>query len=145
MSKSKVSLSAGQISEKWGRRMKGAITDIQNGIDSVTESPTEKAAAKQDKMLNNLTQAVTSGKWANGLRSVSLSDWKTKTKEKVATRLASGVDAGMAKRQKFDTYLVNTVNAGLSAVNQLPDMTFEDSVNRVRVMMEHMRNNPYRK
>jgi len=145
MAKNKVSLTSGQISDKWGRRMKSSITDIQNGIDSVTESPTEKAAGKADKMLNNITQAITSGKWGNSLRAVSLQDWKTKTKEKVATRLASGVDAGMAKRQKFDNYLVSTLNSVLPTINAMPDMTIEDSVNKVRALMTHMHDNPYRK
>lgn len=144
MAKSKVTLSAGQISDKWNRNMKNAITDIQTGIDSVTESPMAKAANKADKMLQNLQASVQSGKWANSLNAVSLTDWKNKTKEKTAQRLATGVDQAMSKRQKFDSYLVSTVNAGLSKVNALPDMTFEDSVNRVRTMMQHMRDNPYK-
>lgn len=145
MSKDKVTLNASDISEKWNRRMKGAVTDIQKGIDAVTTSPTEKAADKSEKMLTNLTQAVSSGKWANSLRKVTLSDWKTKTKEKVASRLASGVDGAMAKRQEFDKYLVNTLNGVLPEINNMPDLTLEDSVNRVRRLMEHMANNPYKK
>lgn len=144
MSKEKVSLTADKISDKWGRRMKGAITDIQAGIDSVTESPTEKAAAKQEKMLTNLTEAVNNGKWADGLRKVSLSDWKTKTKEKVGTRLAQGVDQAMPKRKAFDSYLVSTLNAKLPDINAMPDMTIDDSVNRVRALMVHMHENPYK-
>lgn len=144
MAKSKVTLSSSQISEKWNRNMKNSITDIQNGIDSVTESPMAKAAAKADKMLQNLSASVQSGKWANSLNAVPLASWKQVTKEKTAQRLATGVDQAMSKRQKFDTYLVTTVNSGLSKVNALPDMTFEDSVNRVRTMMQHMRDNPYK-
>ncbi|MDD5360454.1 MAG: hypothetical protein PHI02_09335 [Sulfurovaceae bacterium] len=144
MSKDKVSLTAGQISDKWNRRMKGAVSDIQAGIDSVTESPTAKAAQKADKMLQNMTKAVQSGKWANSLNAVTLQDWKQKTKDKVAQRLASGVDGSMAKRQKFDAYLVNTVNSALQTIKGMPDMTLEDSVNRVRAMMTHMANNPYK-
>lgn len=144
MSKSKINLSASQISEKWNKNMKSAVTYIQNGIDGVTESPCAKAAQKADKMIMNLTNAVQSGKWANSLNNVSLADWKQKTKEKVAQRLASGVDAAMAKRQKFDSYLINTVNAGLSKIKDMPDLTLDDSVNRVRAWMEHMSQNPYK-
>lgn len=144
MSKSKVSLNAGDISDKWGRRMKGAVTDIQKGIEGVTESPTEKAADKQDKMLANLTAAVTDGKWAAGLRKVSLSDWKTKTSAKVGARLGQGVDEAMPKRKEFDTYLVSTLNTVLPTIADMPDMTIDDSVNRVRTLMEHMHNNPYK-
>lgn len=145
MSKGKVSLNANQISDKWNRRMKGAITDIQAGVDSVTENPATKAIEKQDKMLQNLTKAVNDGRWANGLGKVTLSDWKQKTKEKVGQRLASGVDGAMGKRKEFDTYLVNTMNGILPQIQNMPDMTFEDSVNRVRAVMEHMHNNPYKK
>lgn len=145
MSKTKVTLSPSQISDKWNRRMKNSISDIQAGIDSVSESPMEKAAEKSEKMLQNLTNAVQSGKWANGLRKVSLAEWKQKSKEKVAQRLASGVDNAMSKRREFDQYLVNTLNAKLSEINDMPDMTLEDSVNRVRAMMQHMHDNPYKK
>lgn len=145
MSKGKVTLSPSQISDKWNRRMKGAITDIQAGVDSVTENPAEKAIAKQDKMLQNLTKAVNDGRWAGGLKKVTLADWKSKTKEKVGQRLASGVDGAMGKRQQFDQYLVNTLNGVLPQISNMPDMTFEDSVNRVRAVMEHMHNNPYKK
>jgi ElaB/YqjD/DUF883 family membrane-anchored ribosome-binding protein len=144
MSSTKVNLSAAQISDKWGKRMKSSITDIQAGIDTVTESPTEKAAAKQDKMKQNLNAAIDNGRWASGLRSVSLSDWKTKTKQKVGERMSSGVDAGMPKRQKFDQYLVSTLNGVMPEINSMPDMTLEDSVNRVRKLMTHMRDNPYK-
>jgi hypothetical protein len=145
MSKGKVSLNANQISEKWNRRMKGAVSDIQAGVDAVTENPAEKAIQKQDKMLQNLTKAVNDGRWAAGLNNVTLNDWKTKTKEKVGQRLASGVDGAMGKRQKFDAYMVNTMNQILPTIQNMPDMTFEDSVNRVRAVMEHMHNNPYKK
>lgn len=145
MSKGKVSLNANQISDKWNRRMKGSVSDIQAGVDSVTENPAEKAIMKQDKMLQNLTKAVNDGRWAGGLRKVTLSDWKQKTKEKVGQRLASGVDGAMGKRQRFDAYLVDTMNQVLPQVQNMPDMTFEDSVNRVRAVMEHMHNNPYKK
>jgi len=145
MSKNKVSLNANQISDKWNRRMKGSISDIQAGIDAVTENPAEKAIQKQDKMLQNLTKAVNDGRWAAGLGNVTLSDWKAKTKEKVGQRLGSGVDGAMQKRQKFDAYLVNTLNQILPTVSKMPDMTFEDSVNKVRAVMEHMHNNRYKK
>jgi hypothetical protein len=144
MSKDKVTLTGAQIADKWNRRMKGAITDIQTGIDAVTVSPTEQAAQKKDKMLQNVTAAVNNGRWEAGLRKVTLNDWKTKTKDKVAQRLSSGVDGSMDKRRAFDNYLVNSLNQVLPTIKTMPDLTIEDSVNRVRALMEHMHNNPYK-
>jgi len=145
MAKTKVGLSPQEISNKWNRNMKNSVADIQRGIDGVSEAPGEKAAAKADKMLQNLTASVTSGKWAAQVAAVPLADWKTKTKEKVAQRLAGGVDGAMGKRQQFDQYLASTLNGVLPQVAAMPDMTIEDSVNRVRAVMEHMHNNPYKK
>ena len=133
------------ISEKWGRRTKGAVSDIQAAIGRVSESPMEKAASKQDKMLTNLQASVTSGKWARGLKAVSLEEWKSKTAKKVGERLPGGIDAAMDKRRQFDTYLVGQLNTVLPTIQKMPDLTMEDSLQRVRALMEHMHKNPYKK
>lgn len=145
MSKEKVTLSPDEISSKWGRRMKGAVVDIQRGIDHVTESPAEKAAEKADKMLANLTKSVTDGVWATQLRKVSLTDWKNKTKEKVAQRLPGGVDASMPKRKSFDTWLAGTLNGVLPKIAAMPDLTLEDSIARATALIRHMAENKYKK
>lgn len=142
---SKVKLSPDQISEKWARRTKAAVTDIQAGIDRVTEAPGAKAVAKQAKMKQNLLKSIDDGTWAKRLGEVSLEDWKTKTRAKVAERLSGGVDGAAAKRAKFDNYLVGTLNNVLPKIAEMPDMTLEDSVNRVRTFMDHMAKNPYKK
>ncbi len=141
----KVKLNPAEISEKWARRTKGAVSDIQAGIDRVTESPGQKAIAKQEKMKQNLLKSIDNGTWAKRLGEVSVDDWKSKTKAKVAERLAGGVDGAQAKRQRFDTHLVNTINEVLPKIDSMPDMTLEDSVNRVRTFMDHMAKNPYKK
>lgn len=144
MAKTKVSLTPQQITEQWSTKMKNSVSRIQTGIDNVTESPMAKAAAQKTKMLANLTNAVNNGRWEAGLMSVSLGDWKTVTKAKVASGLAAGVDNAKTKHQKFSTYLANTINAILPQINAAPKMTIEDSINRVRMMVEHMHNNPYK-
>jgi len=141
----KVKLAPAEISDKWGRRTKAAITDIVAGIERVTEAPAAKAVAKQDKMKANLLKSIDDGTWAKRLGAVTLEDWKTKTSAKVAERLSGGVDGAMSKREKFDTWLVSTLNEVLPKVDAMPDMTLEDSVNRVRTMMEHMSKKPYKK
>lgn len=145
MSKSKVTISAGDISDNWNKQMKASVSRIQKGIDGVTENPAELAAAKQDKMLTNLTAAVNAGRWAAGLSKVTLSGWKTTTKTKVGTNLGSGVDSAMGKRRDFDQWLVSTLNGVLPTIKDMPDGTISDSVERCRALMEHMHNNAYKK
>ena len=144
MAKTKVRLSADSISDKWNRRMKGAVNDIVAGIEATTENPAEKAIAKQDKMRQNLLNAIDSGRWANALRKVKLEEWKSKTSQKVRERLAGGVDASMSKRREFDRWLVDRLNAVLPEIASMPDMTLEDSINRVRRLIEHMASQKYK-
>ena len=75
-------LTAKEVQEKHARRLKGSIEDMRAGIERVTASPTAAAAAKQDKMKAKINAAIDSGKWAAGLRSVSLEEWKDKVTTK---------------------------------------------------------------
>ena len=145
MSKSKVGMTPDKISDKWNKNLKAAVPFIQAGIDGVTESPMEKAAANLDKAQANYAAAVASGRMANALRAVNTSDWKNKTKQKVGERLAGGVEAAMPKRKQFDSYLASTLNQVLPSIAAAASATIEDSMNRVRMLIMHMHENPYKK
>lgn len=145
MSKSRVATSPAQISQNWQSGLKAAVPKIQQGVDAVQDNPAEKAAANIQKMRNGFNAAIDSGKTEAALRSVSLTDWKSKTKAKVGSNLSSGVDAAMPKRQKFDNYLVTTLNAILPEVAAAPSQTIDDSINRMAMVVRHMHDNPYKK
>lgn len=66
------------------------------GIEAVTESPMEKAAAADDLYLQRVEESVRSGKRAAKLRATPLSRWKDNAKKKV-DRLASGATASADK------------------------------------------------
>lgn len=144
MSRTKVRLSPGAISDKWGRRIKAATPDIIAGVEAVTESPAMKAVAKVDKMRANLNKSLDEGVWQKRLSEVTLAEWKTKTASKVRERLAGGVDASMPKRQKFDGWLAGRLNGVLPEIADMPDLTLEDSFARVRRLMEHMAGERYK-
>jgi len=99
-------LTASQFQEKHARRLKAAVEDVRQGIDRVTENPCEKAAAKQDKMLSNLTASVQQGKWAAGLKRVSLEDWKRKARDIGVNRIAAGIDGAKDKVVAFAEVLL---------------------------------------
>jgi hypothetical protein len=118
--------------------LKASIEDIRTGVDRVTEAPTAKAAAKQDKMLANLQSAVSSGRWAARLKAVTLEEWKSKTLEKGLGRIASGIDGAHDKQVKFATQLLAHEATLQAVVNKLPDMTLEDSVARATAWIRGM-------
>lgn len=126
-----VRLNAAQMAEKWGRRLKGASPDIRVGVERVTESPMAAAAAKQDKMLTNLTESIRNGKWARGLARVSLPDWKSSMIDLGIGRIAAGVDAAIPKVQAFAGQLIDYENRLLTTIDAMPDITLEDSISRM--------------
>jgi len=133
-----VKITPQQYAEKHARRLKASTEDIRLGVTRVTESPTEKAAAKQDKMLANLEESVRSGKWARGLRRVSLADWKEKTLSKGIGRIAAGIDAAHDKQVDFATQLFAHENQLLAQVGAMPDLTLEDSISRATAWIRGM-------
>lgn len=145
MSKTKVKMSAADVTELWGKRTTASLPEVLKGLDRITEDPGQAAVDKQAKMLAKLTESITNGTWAKRRLKVSLSQWRDKTKKKVTERLAGGVTAAKAKRAEFDVYNEATLNAVLPEIAGMPDMTMEDSVARVRKLMEHMAAHPFKK
>jgi len=131
-------LTSAEFREKHARRLKASVEDVRRGIDRVTESPTAKAAAKQDKMLTNLTAAISSGKWAAGLKRVSLEDWKKKTRDVGVNRIAAGIDAAASKVEAFADDLLPHIDRGQEKIKAMPDVTLDDNINRMVSFTRHM-------
>lgn len=131
-------LTAQEFQDKHSRRLKGAVEDVRRGIDRVTESPTEKAAAKSDKMLTNLTASVVSGKWAAGLKRVSLDDWKKKARDVGVNRIAAGIDAAKDKVIDFASQLLPFIDRAQSEIANMPDVTLDDNINRMNTFIRRM-------
>jgi len=138
-------LTAEELTEKWGRRTKAAVPDIQAGIARVTESPMDKAADKAEKMKMNLIASIDDGTWAKRLRAVPLSSWKDKTIQKVGERLAGGVDAAHDKHLRFASWLNARQDEISNKVKTMPDMTLEDNINRMSTQVREMAAKPYKK
>ncbi len=131
-------LTAKEVQEKHGRRLKGAIEDMRSGIERVTVSPTAQAAAKQEKMKARINAAIDNGKWAAGLRAVSLEEWKDKITTKGLPRVAAGIDAAAGKVEKFYGQLLPHIDKVKVDVQKLPDLTLEDSINRMSTFVRGM-------
>jgi len=127
-----------EYADKHARNLKNSVEDIRRGLERVTESPTAKAAAKADKMLQNLSQSVQSGKWAARLNSVSLEDWKAKAINKGLGRIAAGVDAAHDKQVEFATQLFAHEEHLLAELTKMPDLVLEDSINRATTWIRGM-------
>ncbi len=131
-------LTPAEFQEKHARRLSAAVPDVIRGIEQVTVNPCELAVAKQEKMKTNLLAAIDDGRWAAGLKRVSLADWKDKAKNVGAARITSGINAAKAKVIAFAEELLPHIDAGQAKLSGMPDMTLEDNIARMVTMTRHM-------
>lgn len=138
-------LTAAEFQEKHAKRLKAAVPEIKAGVDRVTEAPSAAAVAKEEKMKAKLLASIEDGTWRKRLGEYSLGDWKKDMKEKGAGRIASGIDASKDKVTKFAGALLPHVQSGEDKVKGMPDLTLDDSANRMVEFMKHMAELKYKK
>lgn len=133
-----VKLTPEQYAEKWGRRLKGAIPDVETGVDRVTEAPGKKAAAAKNKWIAKLTSKSVQDKWERRVGAVPLEVWKQKMLTKGVGRIAAGVDDAGPKVTAFAIKLFAHQNSGLTKIDAMADLTLEDSIGRATAWIRHM-------
>ena len=131
-------LTAEEFADKHAKRLKAAGPEMRMGVERVTDSPTAKAAAKQDKMRTKLLEAIDNGTWAARLKGVSLEDWKAKMLTVGVGRVSAGIDASRSKVVDFASQLLPAVDAAKRKIETMPDLTLEDSIARMSEYVREM-------
>ena len=129
---------AQEIARKWQRNLSGSVESIRNGVQDVTVSPTEKAAAKADQYLIGVQSAVDSGKYQAGLRRVTLEQWKQAMLDKGVPRIASGASAGEPKFQEFMAEFLPYIESGQRMLENMPRGGLQENIARSTAMIEHL-------
>lgn len=133
-------LTGQEIADKWKRNLTASIPAIKAGVLAVTQSPMAKAAQKPDAYLEGVRRAVESGKWAEGLNSVSLAEWQNRTANAGTERISRGAGDAVNKVAAFQTQLKPITDRIKSAVDAMPSGSLEDSIARsaaaIRMMSE---------
>lgn len=124
--------------DKWAGRLSGATAEITAGIDRVTEAPGAKAAAKSAKWMAAIQ--ASQAKWERNVAAVSLQTWKDLFKTVGVPRIAQGAQAKKGKFASFAAEFFPHLNEGIARVQSMPDLTFEDRINRAVEMMRHNHN-----
>jgi hypothetical protein len=132
--------SPADIARKWQRNLSGSVESIRSGVAAVDQSPTEKAAARSDQYLIGVQNAVDSGKYQAGLRSVSLEQWKQAMLDKGVPRIASGAAAGEPKMQAFLQEFLPYVEQGQRMLDNMPRGSLAENIARSTAMIEHLAN-----
>jgi len=124
----KISVQAAR--EKHAARLKASTGEIQAQVMKVTTAPGVQAAAKADKMLTNITNSITSGRWQRRVASVSLTAWQESMVKKGIPRISQGIDAAAPKVEAFFAEFFPHLEKIEAEVKGMPDLTLEDNINR---------------
>lgn len=127
-----------QVAAKWGNRLSGASADIQQGVQSVTVAPSQKAIAAKAKMRQNVLAAIDNGSWENGLKNVTLSDWQQAFIQKGIPRITQGTQAAQDKVAAFHAKLQPAQDSLSAKVNSMPKMNLADSIARMTTFVQGM-------
>lgn len=100
------------------------------GVQNTQKDPTALAVAQQQKMLANVTAAITSGKYARGLNRVGKAGWQQATIAKAAN-YSVGIQAGAAKYEQAIGPVLAQISSLQSQLASMPRATFQDSLNRM--------------
>lgn len=125
--------------EKWKQRMANVGEGFIEGVNAVSESPTEKAANSKEKYLAGVTQAAADGRYEAGLRAVSLEDWKQSMRTKGASNMRTGVANLTPRAQAAMAAEVQAAQTAAAEVRSMPNITEGDAEARMLAMVRKMR------
>jgi hypothetical protein len=126
------------VAEKWVRRTQAASQDMVNGVNAVTVNPAQQAIAKESKLLQNITESITSGKWRRGMQAVTLDGWKQAMITKGSPRVAAGAQAAQTKAEQFYAELLPYQDQIKTKLQSMPDMTLQDNIQKAVTWMTDM-------
>jgi hypothetical protein len=116
-----------QAAEAWIASAGRAATNWQQGVQSYNGDWAGATTSQQNAMQTNWQQAVSSGRWAQGVQNVGTTGWKTATQNK-GSNFTTGFQAGASKQAAA---IGKILAAEQNIVNSLPPRgTFEQNVQR---------------
>ena len=133
-----VRVDASRATEKWVNRLSGATQDIAAGVARVQEAPGQKAVRKVEKWQQNVVQAR--DKWVRNTGRVSLEEWRQAITDIGIPRIAQGAQQKRGKMESFMQEFLPHLQNGLNRIDNMPDTTMDQRINRAVEMMRHNHN-----
>jgi hypothetical protein len=124
-----------QAADRWETGLAGATSKITEGIDRVTVSPGQKAAAQADVWATNV--AAAKEKFRRNSQAVDLGTWQNLTKQAVGN-VASGATRKKSIFADKLTPVFAHMSTVLSRVDNMPRGTYEQNKARAIAMMDGM-------
>lgn len=126
---------AQQAAANWAGSAGRAATDWEQGVQSYTGDWAGATTRQQAAMTSNWNQAVSSGRWANGVNAIGTNGWKNKTVAKSSAYnlgFTNGAAAQAAAAAKIMGALQNIVPS------LPPRGTYEQNKTRSTALMDQL-------
>lgn len=122
-----------QAAQAWRESAGRAATNYSDGVQSFQGDWAGATTAQQSAMLTNYQQAVSSGRWSQGVQRVGTQGWKSRTVAKVGN-YSTGFQAGASRQEQA---IGKIIAAEQNIVGSLPPRgTFEQNVQRSVAMQQ---------
>jgi hypothetical protein len=124
---------AQQAAANWQASQGRAPQAYQDGVAGYSGDWAGATAAQESAMLANITQAVTSGRWRQGIQAVGTGGWKQATQAK-ASNYSTGYTAG----QQAQATAIGKIMTALGNIvpNLPPRGTYEQNKVRATTLMD---------
>jgi hypothetical protein len=116
--------------QRWRDSASQGQQRYQEGVQATQVDVVGRAVAAQPKMLANVQQAITSGRWARRLQEKGTAGWKAATIAK-ASNYATGIAAGADDYQRAMQEWLPIIQSASASVQSMPNTSFQDSLNRM--------------
>jgi hypothetical protein len=114
---------------RWQAAASTAQQRYVDGVQATTKDPMALAAAAAQKMLQGVTQAITSGYWQRRLSDVGQVGWKAAVAAK-ASNYGTGIQASGTKYQTGYQSFWNYMQPFYNQLLSMPSATLQDSIAR---------------
>jgi hypothetical protein len=124
---------AQQAAANWAASAGRAGTAYQQGVESYTGDWAAATTAQEAALLTNVTQAITSGRWRQGVVNTGTAGWKSATVARISnynTGFTAGAQRQAASAQKLMSAL-NGIVPGLP-----PRGTYDQNKVRATTLMD---------
>jgi hypothetical protein len=121
---------AATATQRWQQGASQGQQRFVEGVQATTKDPTALAIAAQNKMLQNVTAAITSGRYARGLSRVGKTGWQQATVAKAAN-YAVGINASASKYEAAIGPVLQQIGSLQQQIASMPSATLQDNINRM--------------
>lgn len=117
------------VVSSWQQSASGAQQKFIDGVQNTQKDPTALAIRSEAALLSNFQQAVTSGRWRQGLSRVGKAGWQSATVAK-ANNYSTGIQAGGAKYETAMATWLPRIYSASASVQSMPSGTLAANLAR---------------